>query len=110
PVRGRLTVRAHPQRGRPGGDRSDQQHHAHEQPAANDAAVAHICPLARRSANHFATFAFCSASVSANTWPPVPSATKYSAFVLAGCSTAAMLALPGLAIGPIGNPLIRYVL
>ena len=32
-------------------------------------------------ARHFTTFWLCSASVSAKTWPPVPSATKYSAFV-----------------------------
>src|SRR5207249_6080901 len=87
----------HQERGSPDDDRGGEQHAAHEQPGSANSAVAHICPRARRIANQRATFAFCCANVSANRWPPVPSATKYNAFVDAGCSTASMLALPGLA-------------
>ena len=54
------------------------------EPLAAVPAITHICPRCRRIAYHFATFAWCSANVSAKTCPPVPSATKYRALVSAG--------------------------
>ena len=63
-------------------------------------------PRARRMANQLRTFSLCSASVVPNTWPPLPFATMYSAFVGAGSSTAAIDSRPGLVIGPLGSPLI----
>src|SRR6186713_163500 len=71
---------------------------------------AYISPRARRIANQRATLALCSSSVLANTWPPLPSATMYSAPVFAGLSTASIDARPGLVIGPRGSPGVVYVL
>ena len=63
----------------------------------------HISPRSRRSANQRSTFALCSSSVSANTCPPLPSATMNNALVVAGLSTASIDVRPGLVIGPFGK-------
>ena len=50
------------------------------------------------------TFFVCWSSVSANAWPPVPSATKKRSCVRAGFATASIARRPGLQIGPGGRP------
>src|SRR5579859_382051 len=65
------------------------------------------CVRCRSIARHFATLAWCSENVVANTCPPVPSATKNISLDFGGLSTAAIAARPGLAIGVGGSPTIR---